>query len=118
MRLHRLVVSALSVCGMLLAQDVPQVKKTTVTATSPASGKEMYLDYCATCHGKDGKGNGPAAVALKVAPTNLTTPTARNSGKFPDVRIARLIDGSDDLTARDAGREPDRFSEVDPRKMR
>lgn len=36
MRPHRLVVSALSVCGMLLAQDVPQVKKTTVTATPPA----------------------------------------------------------------------------------
>lgn len=66
----------------------------------------MYMHYCARCHGKDGKGDGPAAVALKVAPSNLTRLTSRNSGKFPDVQIARWIDGSDDLTARESREMP------------
>ena len=43
-----------------------------VKAVSPASGKEMYMSYCAVCHGTDGKGGGPAASALKVPPTDLT----------------------------------------------
>jgi mono/diheme cytochrome c family protein len=83
-------------CGLLGAQT-PQVKKTTVTATSPASGKEMFVQYCAACHGKDGKGAGPAAAALKAPPTDLTRLSVSNSGKFPETKVVRLIDGSDHL---------------------
>lgn len=85
--------------GVLAGQGGPQVRKTNVKETSPASGKEMYLQYCASCHGKDGKGGGPATAALKAAPTNLTTLASRNNGTFPDVRVARVIEGSDELTA-------------------
>jgi mono/diheme cytochrome c family protein len=95
----RLGSAVLMGCSLLAAQTVPKVKKTSVTATSPAVGKDMYVQYCAACHGKDGKGGGPAAPALKAAPADLTRLTERNQGKFPDVRIARLIDGSDDLAA-------------------
>ena len=86
-------------CGIFLGQSSPQVKKTTVTDTSPTSGKEMYLQYCASCHGKDGRGGGPAAAALKLPPTNLTSLATRNDGTFPEVRISRIIEGSDDLAA-------------------
>ena len=86
-------------CALLAAQSGPPIKKTTVTATSPASGKEMYLHYCASCHGKEGKGDGPAAVALKVPPKNLATMAARNGGKFPDFRVAGAIEGSDKVAA-------------------
>jgi mono/diheme cytochrome c family protein len=86
-------------CGVLAGQNSPQVKKTAAVETSPASGKEMYLQYCASCHGKDGKGGGPAAVALKTAPSNLTTLAAHNNGSFPDVRVSRLIEGTDQLAA-------------------
>ena len=65
-------------------------QKTNVVAvpaprTSATSGKEMYLAYCATCHGKEGKGDGPVASALKVPPADLTTLSKRNDGKFPSV---------------------------------
>ena len=86
-------------CGLLAGQNAPQVKRTAVKETSPASGKEMYLQYCASCHGKDGKGDGPAASALKAPPMNLATLAARNNGTFPDVRVARIIEGADELTA-------------------
>jgi len=38
--------------------------------TSATSGSEMFNSYCAPCHGKDAKGNGPAATALKNPPAN------------------------------------------------
>ena len=85
-------------CGLLCAQS-PQVKKTAVTATSPDSGKEMYVEYCAVCHGKDGRGGGPAATALKSAPTDLTKLSASNGGKFPETRVVHVIEGADNVIA-------------------
>jgi mono/diheme cytochrome c family protein len=57
----------------------------------------MYMAYCASCHGQDGKGNGPAAAALKTPPTDLTLLAAKNGGKFPDAHVAEIIKG-DKLT--------------------
>ena len=85
-------------CGLLGAQT-PQIKKTNVTATSPASGKEMYTQYCAACHAADAKGAGPAAAALKTAPTDLTTLAVKNGGKFPDTKVVRAIEGNDAVAA-------------------
>ena len=39
------------------------VKHEAAPMTSPASGKEMFVSYCASCHGKDAKGDGPAATS-------------------------------------------------------
>ena len=52
------------------AQQVKQVNVNLVPVkTTPASsGQEMYSQYCAACHGTEGRGNGPAAKGLKVAP--------------------------------------------------
>src|SRR5206468_4065459 len=57
------------------------------------SGQEMFSTYCAACHGKDGRGKGPAAPALKTMPTDLTTLTAHNNGKFPEPEIYHAISG-------------------------
>lgn len=56
-------------------------------------GAELYRIYCATCHGVDGRGDGPTAEALKRRPSNLTTIARRNGGKFPEFRITHIIDG-------------------------
>src|SRR6266567_672225 len=93
------IMLAVLISGYLAGQTSPQIKKTPVQKTSPASGLEMYTQYCASCHGKDGKGKGPAAVALKTAPTDLTALTAKDKGSFPDFRIAQVIEGSDNLAA-------------------
>jgi len=57
------------------------------------SGAEMYRTYCASCHGVDGNGAGPAASALKKAVPDLTQIAKRNKGKFPDFRVTHIIDG-------------------------
>ena len=81
-----------------------QIKNVPAPYTSPSSGKEMYLAYCASCHGKDGMGNGPAAAALKTQPTDLTVLAVKNGGKFPDAHIAEIIRG-DKLTAAHGNKE-------------
>lgn len=58
-------------------------------------GPALYQTYCASCHGKDAKGGGAMARSLKVAPADLTRITARNGGKFPLMRIERIISGEE-----------------------
>jgi len=51
----------------------------------------MYKQYCAACHGADGKGDGPAAVSLKVPPPDLSTLAKRHGGKFPDEYVSTIL---------------------------
>jgi mono/diheme cytochrome c family protein len=81
--------------GVLGAQNNPNIKNVPVSRTSAASGMEMYSQYCAVCHGTDGKGNGPAAPALKKAPTDLTQIAARNGGAYPDLKVLSILTSGD-----------------------
>jgi Domain of unknown function (DUF932)/Cytochrome c len=65
-----------------------QIKRIPAKLTSPASGQEMYTSYCAVCHGTDGRGGGPAAEALKVPPSDLTTLACKNGGKYHGLLVA------------------------------
>ena len=59
------------------------IKKAPIQHSNSTSGKQMFADYCAPCHGLSGKGDGPAASALKTAPADLTLLAKKNNGKFP-----------------------------------
>jgi mono/diheme cytochrome c family protein len=98
-RIAWLVVALFSLSLVAWAQDTEKViKHVPLKATSPASGEEMYKNYCASCHGADLKGNGPAAAALKVPPTDLTT-LAKKDGKYPSAKVVSAIKGDVDLAA-------------------
>ncbi len=79
-------------------QEQTQIQKTTAKPTSPASGQEMFLAYCASCHGKDAKGNGPAASMLKVAPADLTG-LSKKYGKYPAMKVTTVLNGQANLAA-------------------
>ena len=81
------------------AHAQPQVKKEAIKPVNASDGAAMFQSYCAACHGKAAKGDGPAAVALKKAPADLTKISARNGGKYPEVQVKRYIEGLDDLAA-------------------
>jgi mono/diheme cytochrome c family protein len=68
--------------AVLMSQQKPTGSKDG-KAPVELSGKEMFKAYCASCHGEDAKGHGPAAIALKAAPPDLTLLAKRNKGKFP-----------------------------------
>lgn len=85
--------------SLALCQSQPTIKQTRIQRSSPASGQEMFNMYCAVCHGKDGKGGGPAAAALKKSPGDLTQLTKKNSGKFPGPAVAQSITGEQSIVA-------------------
>jgi len=93
--LQLFVVAAVTVgvcaVGSYGPSQTPEVKKEPIGMTSPASGSEMFKSYCAPCHGKDAKGNGPAATALKNPPANLTQLAKKNGGKFPADHVASVL---------------------------
>jgi mono/diheme cytochrome c family protein len=64
-----------------------------------AKGEEIYLRYCATCHGIEAKGNGPTAAVLTLQPPNLTRLAANNAGVFPAERVVMRIDGREPLVS-------------------
>jgi mono/diheme cytochrome c family protein len=47
-------------------------------AQSAAEGKKLYGQYCATCHGEKGKGDGLAAQALPAKPADHTNGAVMN----------------------------------------
>lgn len=117
-----LLCSALIVlCSLGLAQKTNVV---TVPAphTSATSGKEMYLAYCAACHGREGKGDGPVASQLKVPPGDLTSLAKRNDGRFPSVQVVNVITGRAGVPGSrlqgDAGLGPDIHGHGTPTRVR
>jgi len=102
MRVSRFIGMAVIVSGLALsvwAQQAPAIKKMPIKSVSPASGVQMFNNYCATCHGTDGRGDGPAAAALKTAPADLTQLAKQNNGKFPAMKVAAAIRGEGAPTA-------------------
>lgn len=67
------------------------IKTVPIKDTSAVSGQEMYMNYCAPCHGKEGRGDGPAATALKTPPADLTTLAKRNNGRFPADHVSYVL---------------------------
>ena len=90
-RIHVAFVAAMLATAAFGIAQTNQIKDVPIKPTSAASGKQMYTTYCAVCHGADGRGNGPAASAMKAVPTDLTTLAKSNGGRFPDTHIAAVL---------------------------
>jgi mono/diheme cytochrome c family protein len=58
------------------------------------TGQDSFEFYCASCHGKAGKGDGPMAQALKTRPTDLTVLARRNDGAFPKSHVLEIVTGA------------------------
>lgn len=56
-------------------------------------GKDLYVAYCASCHGLTGKGDGPASPALKSPMADLRTISKRNNGAVPREELEKMILG-------------------------
>jgi len=82
--------------GVAFAQNPPAASPAKPATFSPgdaAAGEVIYLRYCAACHGRTMKGDGPVASGLKNHPGDLTALTQKNKGVFPYDKVAGIIDG-------------------------
>src|SRR5712691_504601 len=95
------LLGALSLLAQPAKPDRPELQQ----LSDSLNGKILFHAYCVSCHGEDGKGNGPAARALKTSPADLTRIAARNGGKFPSDRVQRIITGDTETGAAHGSRE-------------
>jgi len=78
------------------AQQATTLKKVPVRPLQSVKGQDLFREYCAVCHGTDGKGSGPAAGALKIPASDLTQIARKNGGKFPEITVEHMITGEAD----------------------
>ena len=56
------------------------------------AGKIEFVNNCATCHGVDGKGNGPLGYLLQRSPPDLTLLARNNNGVLPINRLYSVME--------------------------
>ena len=78
-----LSVIALGLLGCQIGEPEPE---------AAYDGRNLYLGYCASCHGPTGAGDGPIAPALKYGMQDLRTLEQRK-GVFPHDWLREIIDG-------------------------
>jgi mono/diheme cytochrome c family protein len=89
--------SLVLLCAAVLLAAVPSgsqnvtVKTKPIVYTNPGDARQMYVTYCAPCHGMTGEGNGPAAPAFQQAPTNLTLLAKTHGGKYPQDTVKTTL---------------------------
>jgi mono/diheme cytochrome c family protein len=64
-----------------------------LAGASGSIGYQYFVQYCSSCHGLEGRGDGPAAPALQTPPADLTRIAQRRGGDFPVAEIRAYIDG-------------------------
>ena len=84
----------LSVASSRGASSQATGPKTPPLAIPSMAGHDLFGFYCASCHGRDGKGGGPIAQSLKTPPSDLTAIAKRRGGAFPTRLVeSRVTDG-------------------------
>ena len=68
-------------------------------ATVDPSGRDTFLRYCASCHGAEGRGDGPLAASLTKPPSDLTQLAKKSGGRFDERALLEVIDGRRQLAA-------------------
>ena len=88
-----------TICRCVIA-SILSVTAASWAQTSVSLGRVDYKDNCASCHGASAKGDGPLRSFLVKQPSDLTTISQRNGGKFPQELMWEVIDGRWPLVGR------------------
>jgi len=73
----------------LSASTVLTARSSSVPEVAAADGEELYRNYCAVCHGAEGRGDGPAASSLDPPPPDLTD--AERMQELTDERLLEVL---------------------------
>jgi mono/diheme cytochrome c family protein len=96
-RLGTVLAAGLLLPASVLADEVTK---------SAASGREIFVEHCASCHGADATGNGPGAALSSTPPSDLTRITERAGGTFPAARVMEIITYGGKIAAHGSGTMP------------
>jgi mono/diheme cytochrome c family protein len=80
-------------------QTAPNAKEQFTPLIRSVEGPDLFRAYCASCHGMDARGTGPAAPALKAKVPDLTLLARNNRGQFPVALVRQMIAGDKLVTA-------------------
>lgn len=83
-------------------------------------GKQEYETYCALCHGKSGKGDGPFGGIINKKVVDLTVLAKNNGGVFPFDRAYETISGAAEVVGHGTREMPiwgDHYSEKASRDL-
>jgi mono/diheme cytochrome c family protein len=75
------------------APKLPAVAAPSQSSVAAVSGAYAFRTYCASCHGVDGRGEGPLTDSLRFHPPDLTLIAKRNGGEFPTEKVVKIVDG-------------------------
>jgi mono/diheme cytochrome c family protein len=84
-RRRALVAAGLAFAGAFASVHAEDLSKYT--------GPDLYRRFCASCHGREGLGDGPVAESLKVMVPDLTRIAKRHGGVFPAEQVRKIVDG-------------------------
>jgi mono/diheme cytochrome c family protein len=90
---------ALSLAGLAILVGVILYFSTRPTEVIAVQGRDLYLRYCASCHGLSGQGDGPVAAALQIRPADLTRLRERYGESSPLRQTIAAIDGRQPVRA-------------------
>jgi hypothetical protein len=83
----------ISAAALLILAVVPAVQANSQTPVPADPGRGDFMNYCAACHGVEGKGEGTVAEFLTINAADLTQLAVKNGGIFPRQRAIEVIDG-------------------------
>ena len=97
-RISLVVLCAIALLMVLFVLAVPaasqdvKIKPARIVYTAPNDGQEMYVAYCAACHGMTARGDGSAAPAFRNPPTDLTLLSKQHGGQYPDYLVHEALE--------------------------
>src|SRR5690606_35199063 len=82
--------AALTACWAAVAIDTAGAQ---AFGLKDYSGEELFQQFCSSCHGDSGRGDGIVAGSLNVLVPDLTRLRERNDGEFPAAQVRDIVDG-------------------------
>jgi len=96
-RLARIFVAAVFAVGFVVFATVDALPTPAQDAQLIEAGKAVFTDQCASCHGAEGKGDGPAARFLSPKPSDFTAGDWKYAaGGTVDAVVGVILNGVDD----------------------
>jgi mono/diheme cytochrome c family protein len=92
-RMRNVIPLALLASAALASAPALWAQETAEAPLTGETGDELFRTYCASCHGRSAKGDGPISEHLRSRPADLTLIARRAGGKFDTEKVHRIIDG-------------------------